>query len=762
MSTFHSLNHSTSSGFYVANPFVDSTQTTRGQWLWIPTSDLTSPRVFPYIGLGGIGVAYGKGRFIQTTWTSNHYRYHVHHPGNLGSTANPGSKNTALPGSPPSENWPVNITYSNNMFMTAPYNPTSIAGDIQVSNDGWNWTTYAGVLPATNGYWTAPIFNTVTNSWLTISEQTYEVWRSDDNGATWAKVSDLPISNFGGIAYGAGRFIVCDSAYAANQVYIGTNNGETWITGATPGSTIGFINSITYNEYDKQFVLGGGWWAGGTIDARLLTSPDGNTWTARETGSHKFVVNNLIGDDSGNYVAFGNTYDGSWGPNTIYLYSTDNAVTWTLGTLPVSCYFDSRRRGRIAWGDRRLTYEYAVNFNLDNPNAYGTVNFDMFGQAVAIDGNIAIVAAAGEDDASGTTSGKVYIYNIATGVSFNTLDNPNAYSTSADDQFGYSVDIDTSSVCAIVGARFEDDAGGAKSGKAYIFSYTTGNLLHTLNNPNPTGTSANDRFGAAVGISGTTCIVGAYEERDASGNRAGKVYIYNSGSGSLERTIDNPDPVSGDSYFGQSIAIDGTTAIVGAPETSITDGSVVTLNTGRVYIINVSTGATLHTIENPGYVLYQSDRFGSAVAISGNYAIVGVRAERSDAGETYSGKAYIFNVTTGALLHTLDNPNAYGTRANDNFGCTVGISEGNQTAIVGAWDEDDADGLLSGKAYMFRIDTGQLTQTLDNPNTYSTSANDRFGSAVAIANGNAIVGAPGEESFSSGKAYIYKFLPTIK
>ena len=63
---------------------------------------------------------------------------------------------------------------------------------------------------------------------------------------------------------------------------------------------------------------------------------------------------------------------------------------------------------------------------------------------------------------------------------------------------------------------------------------------------------------------------------------------------------------------------------------------------------------------------------------------------------------------------------------------------------------------------MFRIDTGQLTQTLDNPNTYSTSANDRFGSAVAIANGNAIVGAPGEESFSSGKAYIYKFLPTIK
>jgi len=760
MSNFHSLNHSTSSGFYMACPQIDSAQATRGQWLWIPTSDLTSPQVFPYIGNGGIGVAYGKGRFIQTTWTSNHYRYHVHHPGNLGSTANPGSRNTSLPVDTPSENWPVNVTYANNMFMNAPYNPTSIAGDIQVSNDGWNWTTFAGVLPATNGYWTAPVFNTVYNSWLTISENTREVWRSDNAGATWAKVSDLPISSFGGIAYGNGRFIVTDSAYASNQVYIGTSNGETWITAST-GSTMAFINSITYNEYDKQFVLGGGAWAGGTIDARVLTSPSGNTWTARETGSHKFVINNLIGDNSGNYVAFGNSYTGSYVPNTMYLYSSDNAVTWTLGTLPVSCYFDFARRSRIAWGDRRLTYEYAVNFNLDNPNAYGTVNFDSFGKAVAIDGNLAIVVAADEDDASGTTSGKAYIYNISTGVTFRTLDNPNAYSTSADDQFGYSVDISASGLCAIVGAWLEDDAGGAMSGKAYIFSTSTGNLLHTLDNPNPTGTSVGDRFGAAVGVSGTTCIVGAYAERDAGGNKAGKVYIYNSVSGSLVRTIDNPDtnsPDAGDCHFGQSIAIDGTTAIVGAPQTSVGATSA----TGRVYIINVSTGATLHTIENPGFVLYESDRFGSAVAISGNYAIVGVRAEKSDAGESYSGKAYIFNVATGALLHTLDNPNAYGTRANDNFGCTVGISEGNQTAIVGAWDEDDAGGLLSGKAYMFRIDTGQITQTLDNPNTYSTSANDRFGSAVAISNGNAIVGAPGEESFSSGKAYIYKFLHTIK
>ena len=66
-------------------------------------------------------------------------------------------------------------------------------------------------------------------------------------------------------------------------------------------------------------------------------------------------------------------------------------------------------------------------------------------------------------------------------------------------------------------------------------------------------------------------------------------------------------------------------------------------------------------------VQVQCDYFGWSVAISGNYAIVGAYLEDEPVG-LYSGKAYIFNVTSGALVHTLDNPNAYGTSSNDNFG----------------------------------------------------------------------------------------------
>ena len=106
-----------------------------------------------------------------------------------------------------------------------------------------------------------------------------------------------------------------------------------------------------------------------------------------------------------------------------------------------------------------------------------------------------------------------------------TYNNPNAHGTSANDQFGYSVSVDGN--YAIVGAYAEDDAGGTDSGKAYIFDVTTGSLLHTLHNPNAYSTSANDNFGTSVAISGNRVVVGAVREDDASGTDSGKVYLYN-------------------------------------------------------------------------------------------------------------------------------------------------------------------------------------------------------------------------------------------
>ena len=49
---------------------------------------------------------------------------------------------------------------------------------------------------------------------------------------------------------------------------------------------------------------------------------------------------------------------------------------------------------------------------LHNPNAYGT-NDNIFGKAVAISGNLAIVGAYGEGEAGGSYAGKAYVYQIS-------------------------------------------------------------------------------------------------------------------------------------------------------------------------------------------------------------------------------------------------------------------------------------------------------------------------------------------------------------
>ena len=393
-----------------------------------------------------------------------------------------------------------------------------------------------------------------------------------------------------------------------------------------------------------------------------------------------------------------------------------------------------------------------LTYTLDNPNAFGTSAGDDFGESVAVSGDYAIVGAYQENDASGTSSGKAYIYNVTTGALLHTLNNPNPLGTSDIDYFGWSVSI--SGNYAIVGAYREEPSN---SGKVYIYNVTTGALLHTLNSP-----VSNVGFGYSVAASGDYAIVGTYVGADA--------YIYNVTTGALVHTLNNPNAFGtsvGDSFGSgvdkKSVAISDNYAIVGASREDDAGGT----DSGKAYIFNVTTGALLQTLDNPNaFGTSASDSFGGRVAVSGDYAIVasnstGVNAE-DDAGGSGSGKAYIFNVTTGALLQTLDNPNAFGTSASDSFGGRVAVS--GDYAIVasnstGVNAEDDAGGSGSGKAYIFNVTTGALLQTLDNPNAFGTSASDSFGNDVAISGDYVIVGAPSEDDAggtSSGKAYVYQ------
>jgi len=413
--------------------------------------------------------------------------------------------------------------------------------------------------------------------------------------------------------------------------------------------------------------------------------------------------------------------------------------------------------GPADWSNATLAY------TLDNPNPYGTSQDDYFAN-VAISSTYAIIGAQNEMlNESEAYSGIAYIFDPSDGSLVYTLQNPNPDMQSLGDLFGVATAI--SDTHAIVGAYGENDANGDNSGIAYIFDLSDGSLAHTINNPNAYGTVmengySNDQFGNSVAISGNYAIVGASYEDDAngvpvySGNQSGKAYIFKVSDGSLLHTLDNPDAY-GDGvqdYFGTAVAISGDYAIVSARLEDDAGGN----NSGKAYIFNVTSGSLVYTLDNPnGYGTSEADFFGQSVAMSDTHAIVGAYGE-DDAGGTSSGKAYIFDLSDGSLAYTLHNPNQHGTSQNDHFGWSVSISDTH--AIVSAFIEEDADGNSSGKVYIYDLSDGSLTNTLDNPNAYGTSEGDSFGSTVSISGSNIIVGAYAEDDAggtSSGKSYIF-------
>ncbi len=384
-----------------------------------------------------------------------------------------------------------------------------------------------------------------------------------------------------------------------------------------------------------------------------------------------------------------------------------------------------------------------------NPTSHGDATGDYFGLAFsATDTDKTIAGAPYESEDGYGYSGKAYIINSTTGSILHTLDNPNPYGTPQNDYFGWACDIDGN--YAVVGAYVEDESGASGSGKAYIYNTTTGGLLHTLNNPGAGIGSPphNDNFGYAVAMSGLNIVVTARWE-GADGIRSGRAYLFSASTGSLLDTLENPNAYGSadNDYFGLSADIDGNNIIIGAPGEDEAGAS----SSGKAYIFDATTGLVTHTLSNPNaYNTAGGDYFGNAVAISGNYAIVAARNE-DDANGSQSGKAYIFNVTTGALVHTLDNPNT-GTTTNDYFGYSVDIDGNN--AIVGAYGQNS----FEGKAYVFNVTTGALAHTLDNPNDHGTAAGDNFGQVVSVSGSKAYVTAPSESDASganAGRVYVF-------
>jgi hypothetical protein len=263
---------------------------------------------------------------------------------------------------------------------------------------------------------------------------------------------------------------------------------------------------------------------------------------------------------------------------------------------------------------------------------------------------------------------------------------------------------------------------------------------------NASDASSNDFFGRSASLSGDTIVVGAYRN-EAGGSERGAAYVFaRSGSAWPEAQKLTAGDGADFDFFGWSSDIDGNVIAVGAPgDDDKGDGS------GSAYMFRRSGSFTQEQklLASDGVA---EDRFGDAVAVSGNVVVVG--APGKIASGPAHGSAYVFRFQGTSWVQEQKLTASDGAAA-DNFGESVDIH--GDVIVVGAPEDDDV-AAGAGSAYVFRFNG--VTWVEEKKLTASDGGfTDRFGFGVAVHDDLVVVGADGADgaALSSGAAYVFTF-----
>ncbi len=208
-----------------------------------------------------------------------------------------------------------------------------------------------------------------------------------------------------------------------------------------------------------------------------------------------------------------------------------------------------------------------------------------------------------------------------------------------------------------------------------------------------------------------------------------------------------PDGADAD-LFGSSVAVDGGTAVVGAPWASS--------NAGAAYVYTRTvTGWVVQQKLTPSD-LASGGYFGQSVAISGDRLVVGAFNAFTPT-TAYGGAAYVFARVNGTWVPDAKLVAPDGDSP-DRFGLSVAIS-GNTTAVGAPWDDHGA-GVDAGSVYVFVLQGGTTSWALQQKLTASDAApSNAFGSAVALEGDTLAAGAPSLGNGSGtapGAAYVFQ------
>ncbi len=372
---------------------------------------------------------------------------------------------------------------------------------------------------------------------------------------------------------------------------------------------------------------------------------------------------------------------------------------------------------------------------------------DFLGYSVAVDGTTAVVGAPNH-----TTSGT----NQSQGAAYVFVENGGTWSQQAEltgptnaqgDLFGQSVAVSGS--IALVGAPSLTVGSNPVQGAAYVFvrnGTSWSQQAQLVASDGATG----DQFGQSVAVSGSTAVVGA-QEFYSNGPGAAYVFAQSGTTWSQEAKLTASNGQAGD-WFGTSVAVVAGVALVGAPNHPYSSSSDQP-GPGAAYVFAGSGKTWSQQAELSASDAVAGDIFGGSVALSGSTGVVGAPNHTVNSNSS-QGAAYVFaqSGTTWSQQAELTSSNG---APGDDFGISVAISGG--TLLVGAWSKTVGSNASQGAAYVF-AQSGTTWSQQAELTASDGGADDYFGFAVAVSGSTAVVGANGHTVGSNpdqGAAYVF-------
>lgn len=420
------------------------------------------------------------------------------------------------------------------------------------------------------------------------------------NGATWTQQAYLKASNSGtndsfGYAVAVSGDTIVVGAYREDSNATGINGNQTDNSAGNSGAAYVFTRTgttWTQQAYLKASNTGAGDGFGWSV------SVSGDTAVVGAIGERSNAVgvngNQLNDSVSLAGAAYAFVRNGTTWTQQAYLKASNTQVSGWFGsavalsgdTLVVGSFNESSSaigsgaayvfiRNGATWTQQAFLKASNIGAN------------DAFGWSAALSGDTVVVGArfelsratgvnGNQADDSGNDAGAAYVFTRS-GTTWTQQAYLKASNPGGNDYFGTSVAVSGDTV--VVGAYGEDsngvgvngnqsDPSAIASGAAYVFirNGTTWTQQAYLKASN---TGANDYFGAAVAVSGSTFVVGAYQEDSiatgVNGNQADN--SYDDSGGAYIFIVPNPEIAieqpSGSSLIGGASSITFTSQPVG-------------------------------------------------------------------------------------------------------------------------------------------------------------------------------------------------------